>query len=417
MTDISRTYKRAYGVYSDSAITQVVFLDIATMALKKISTDFQKLSVVVYDHYYKKELSIDLFRYLGEFKNSDLTIQQWLDTKNTAVLEFSETIPSFSLINATYSDITYRNFKLYPGDIRKSQGDQNLLTVSKAPDIRVIKNDNAAVDYQLLKNKTLWTINGHLVRAVADNKCIYLLGAGKHFKVNDNIHVGCLNFNLVSDLETLPIQQADLSLDVAGENPKIHIKLPKSAEGKKVWLSLAGRLLFDGTVKKSGDTVLSVDLTRYDLVNRIFRSQDFIDLSTIIGKERTVIGKDYYRDVDVLAALFTHISSFLIILDNPNVNVTREKLIRYNHPYTYMTSEKEKLPMLLANGLMPKYYIRKFQNDRLLDIDIGAVTKYINDTTGVGYGDVFHKQVSSANPAYMANAYLLKIQAVVVNNG
>lgn len=416
MTDISRTYKRAYGVYLESAITQIIFLDIATMPLRNISTYFQKLSVVVFDHYYQKELSIDLFRYLNEMVDNDSTIQQWLDTKNHTVLTTSEFIPKITLINASYSDITYRNFKLYPGDVRKSQGDQNLLTVSKAVDIRVIKNDVEKVDYRVLKNKTLWSINGHLVRAVADDHCLYLLGAGRHYKVDDNIHVGCINFNLISDVNTVPITTSDLSLDVSGENPKIHISLPADSAGKKVWLSLAGRLLFEGTVKRTGDTVLSVDLTRYDLVNRIFRSQDFIDLGDIIGDKRTVIPKDYYRNEAVLTALFTHISSFLIIFDNPHINVTREKLVRYNHPYTYFTSEKEKLPMVLANGLIPKYFIRKYRHDRLLDIDLGAVTKFINDTTGLGYGDLFYKQVSSAEPSSPVNAYLLKIQAIVVSN-
>lgn len=413
MTDISRTYKSAYGVYLNNAITQIVTPDISAMALRDVSKIFQRLSVVFYDNYYKKELSLDLFRYLNEMDNSDLTIQQWLDTKNKVVLTTSDYVPSGTYVSATYSDITYRNFKLLPGDIRKSEGDQNLLNVSKAVDIRVVKNDIAQIDYVKLKDKTLWTINGHFVRAVADQKYLYLLGAGKHFKVNDNIHVGCINFNKLSDVKTLPIVVDDLEFDVTGQTPKIHIKLAESAIGKKVWLSLAGRLLFDGIVRKTGDRVLTVDLTKYDLVNRIFRSQDFIDLGGVMDKERTVIPKDYYLNQGVLTKLFTDISTFVIILDNPYINVTCEKLIRYNHPFTYLTSETEKLPLLLANGLIAKYFTRKSRHDRLLDVDLGAVTRYLNDSTGSGYGDVFHKQVSSASPADVVNGYLLKIQAMV----
>lgn len=414
MTDINRTYKSAYGVYLNSAITQIVTPDITTMALRNVSRYFQQLSIVIYDHYYKKDQSIDLFRYLNELDNSDLTIQAWLDTKTTEVLAVSDVVPLGELISATYSDITYRNFKLLPGDVNRSQGDQDLLSTSKAPDIRVVKMGIAALDYVKLKQKTLWSVNGHLVRAVADDKALYLLGAGKHFQVNDNIHVGCINFNLLSNVDTVPITEADLHIDVTGQTPKLHIRTPQSVYGKKVWLSLAGRLLFDGIIKQTGDNVITVDLTRYDLVNRIFRSQDFIDLTHIVDPERTVIPKDYYLDEKVLTALFTHFSTFLIILDNPYVNVTREKLIRYNHPFTYTTSERRKLPLLLGNGLLAKYFTRKYRHNALLDVDIGTYTKYLNDTTGTGYANVFHKQVSSADPADMANGYLLNIQARVV---
>lgn len=413
--NLSREYRRAFGVYLNSKITQMVVLDISNMQLLNVSKYFQKLSVVVFDSFYNKEVAIDLFRYLSEMEGNELTIQQWLDTKNNVPLVTSDEFPDGQYLFASYSDIQYKGFSLFPGDASKSKGEQSLLLAPNARDIRVQRTDGDMINYSDLVNKCLWTINGHMVRAVNDDEQVYLLGAGKHYRVNDNIHVGCINFNYITDLSTPHLTDEMLDIDIKYDTVSIHITVPdQELDNKKIWMSLGGRLLFDGVISKVGGNVVKLDLSRIDLVNRIFESLNYIDLEPVISKERVVIDADFYKSESNLRKLLTHMSSFLIILDNPYMNVQVTPVRTYQYPYTYYTEDTYPHPMMLQSGLIPKYFTRKLGHNKLMDIDLGCLPKYLIDTTGINNeGNLYHNKVSRAEPYTLNQGYLLKIKAMV----
>lgn len=408
------TYQRAVGVYLTGPKGQQL-LDISRYALKQIPIYFREMIIVVKDEMYNQQVSINLLEdYRNELISSELTIQQWLDSKANVTLKTSNTVPGNEYRYVTCEDITYKWFSLLPGDLRISDDRQDQLTTSSAPDIRVRKTDNSLVDYDKLEHRALWTVNGHLCRAVSRDNDVFLLNAGKHFRVYDNVHVTCLNFNTVSTLNTYPIEETSVEFEDYDTYGFLHIKTKVPVTDKTLWMSIGGRLYLNDVVEVTGANTLSIRINYVDWFTRIFDSKRYIDLSSVIDIEREVVGKDFFFTELFFKTLLTDPSSFLIVLDNPHLSVETVPIQTYRYPFTFHTHETRKLPLMVSNGLLPKYYTRKIINRRLLDIDIGLHKLYLNKTSGIGNGgELYHGFTNRKRPSVLHRGYLLKIRSIL----
>lgn len=406
-------YKRAVGI-RQLAPRGEELLDIGDYRTADLVKTFSALTIVIYDELYFRDVAIDLMDYRNEFLQFPGKIQDWLDMKANTPLITHNKLPGNQYRYVQTHDIQYRWFSLLPGDARISDDRQGFLDTASARDIRVVKTDRTAVNYPAMVDRSLWVMNGHMVRAVADDKAVYLLGAGAHFNVNDNIHVNCLNFATVSTLKTYPIEAEQIEFE---EHPTwrfLHVRAPVSLIGKKVWMSIGGRLYMDDVIEVVSEHMVRVNMSNVDWFTRIFDSKAMIDLSAVIDKEREVVNKDFFKTPSFWEKLLTDLSSFFIVLDNPNLHVTLTPIVTYKYPFTYHTEETQPIPLLTANGLLPKYFTRKIINRRLLDIDIGLQRLYVNKTTGsMNGGNVLHGYTNRFKPSKLHKGYLLYIRSVV----
>lgn len=407
------TYKRAVGINQLFPRGEEL-VDISTLTTRVLVSTYRELKIIVTDSLYSRDVVIDLQDYRNQFSVFNGTIQQWLNTMSTTVLKTSNTVPGNEYRYVTCHDIQYQWFTLFPGNAKQGDDKQDLLDIYTAPDIRVKKTDGTVVDYDELVARSLWTYNGHLVRAVSDKKAVYLLNAGKHFHVNDNVHVTCLNFNTLSKLKTYGIKETDIEFEGNDEYIYLHLRSPVSLKNKTLWMSLGGRLSLNDVVESISDRMIVIRTEKLDMFARTFDSKGMLDLSAVIDEERQVVGKDFFRTKDFWVKLLTDPSSFLIVLDNPNLYVSMEPLTAYQYPFTYHTEEQRNVPLMLSNGLLPKFFTRKIINRRLLDIDLGTKKNYINKTTGTANGgNLFHGYTSRFKPSTLFNGYLLYIRSVI----
>lgn len=407
------TYQRAVGV-SRRAPQGEELIDISNLACNKLFTEYSRLIIVVTDSLANRQVAIDLQNYYVELGTYSGKIQAWLNTKSTTVLVTSNTLPGDRYRFVTTHDMQYKGFSLKPGNAALGDNWQDSLTTADAPDIRVVKTDNTDVKFDEMVKRGLFTINGHLVRAVAGNRCVYLLNAGKHFNVHDNIHVNYLNFNTVSTLQTYPIAAADIDFKEVNGLPFLHVKSPVNMTGKTCLMSIGGRLYLNDVAAPTGDTTFAIKINKVDWFSAIFDSKELIDLSGVIDRERMVVPKNFFRTKEFFTNLLTDKSSFIIVLDNQYIDIQVKPMVSYLYPFTYHTEETKQLPILTGNGLLPKYFTRRIINRRLLDIDIGVQKLYVNKTVGTqNGGDLLHGFKSKYTPSRLHPGYLLYIRAII----
>lgn len=406
------TYKRAVGISLLNPKGEEL-LDISAVPTSQLFTLYSNLIVVVTDAYGAQDVAIDLQTYQSELSLYQGTIQQWLNTKATTPLKTSNTLPGTEYRFATMHDIREEWFTPLPGDAL--QGDDRQASMDKewAPDIRIVKTDNSDVDFDALVTRGLFFINGHATRAVKGTRCAYLLNAGKHFRVYDNMHIGYMNLNTVSKLKTYALSAANIKFDSFETYNFLHYKSPVSLKGKTVWMSIGGRLYFNDVIQVKGNKGITIRTEKVDWFTRTFDSKDLIDLSSVIDKDRQVVGADFFSTETFFKALLTDPSSFLIVLDNPHLYIEVKPLTAYRYPYTYHTEETRRIP-LLTGGLLPKYFTRRIINRRLLDISIGVQRRYLNDTTGVkNEGNLFHGYTNRFKPNELFKGFHLYIRGLI----
>ena len=410
------TYKRAVGINQLVPQGQEI-VDISALQTKALAITFSELIIVVTDSLYNRDVAINMQDYVNEFISFTGTIQVWLNTKNNVVLKTSNTLPGTEYRWALLQDIQYKNFTLYPGDVKMSLDRQAHLDPASATDIRVYKTDNSRVDYTELAERCLWVFNGHLVRAVGDESGLYLLNAGKNFRVNDNCHACCINMNTMTKLKTYTFKPEDVVFENQESHIFVHLKTPIPLFDKTIWMGIGGRLYLNDVVQIVSETMLVIRTERVDWFTRIFDSKRFIDLEGIIHGDREVVGKEFFKTEKFWKALLSHPSTFLIACDNPHLYVSLKPLLTYKSPFTYETEETKFLPLLTADGMLPKYFTTRIINRRILNTDLGTEKLYLNWTTGVGNGgDVYHGYTNRFKPSKLNDGYLLSIRSVIQGN-
>ena len=407
------TYNRAVGVSRRSPKGEEL-LDIAALPCNTLFAEYSRLIIVVYDSIAMRDVSVDMMYYYNDLGSYAGTIQQWLNVMANTPLRSSNKLPGDRYRFVTTHDIQYEWFSLLPGSAAQGDDRQDLLTTADAPDIRVVKTNNTDVDFDALLHRGLFVVNGHLTRAMPGTRCLYLLNAGKHFNVYDNIHVNYLNFNTVSKLNTYPIPRDCIKYTEVDGVPFLHVKSKVPTANKTTFMSIGGRLYLNDIIVPRGNDSFAIQINKVDWFTAIFDSKELIDLSTVIDKERMVVDKNFFRNEEFFTKLLMDLSSFMIVLDNPYLDVSMVPMTNYLYPFTYHTEETRQLPILTGNGLLPKYFTRRIINRRLHDIDIGVQKLYVNKTTGINNGgDLLHGFKSKFAPSKLHAGYLLYIRGII----
>lgn len=407
------TYKRAVGINQLVPEGQEI-VDISALQTRALPITFSVLVIVVTDSLYSRDVSIDMLDYVNEFTSFNGTIQEWLDTKTSVVLNTSNELPGTEYRWATLHDIQYEWFTPFPGDANMAMDRQIHLDTASAPDIRLYKTDRSTVDYKALADRCLWVFNGHLVRAVGDDTGLYLLNAGKNWRVNDNSHPCCINLNTLTKLKTFGFKEEDVIFEDGDTYTFVHLKTPVPLFNKTIWMSIGGRLYLNDVINVVSEKMLAIRTERVDWFTRIFDSKRFIDLEGVIDEEREVVGEEFFRTEKFWKALLTNPSTFLIVADNPHLYVSLDPVLPYKSPFSYETKETKALPLLTADGMLPKYFTYRVINRRILNTDLGNQREYLNWKTGTGNGGaLYHGYTNRFKPSKLNDAYLLSIRSVI----
>lgn len=406
------TFKRSIIRYVTGPMGLIPF-DVSAIPLNAFYKYFKEAIIVIEDTLYKTNVSIKYTDYQASFSGYAGTIQQWLDDHKADVLKTYDEFPQEIYRTVTLHDIQYEWFSLLPGNVALSSRDQDLININDAPDIRVHKTNNTDVDYTDLQKSTLWLANNHLVRSVADDKNIYLIGAGKHYRVNTNTHVCCMNFKGIGEITQTPIADSDISYVVDGTSRHLKVKYKEVLKDKTVWMVIGGRLYMSDVITQTDDNAVVINITKVDWFEKIFTSRGWIDLSGVIKKDVVAVGPEFFQTEEFFRSLLTDTSSFFVVIDNPNLMVTHIPVGEYHFPFTYYTERKDKLPLLLSNGLMPKYSLRKHVDKRLLDIDAGLHKRFVFHSSGLNNGGLHHEVTNLGFSERYNRGYLLEIKALL----
>lgn len=154
------TYKYAVGRYKNYR-PGYHKVDISEYSVADLEKLFDILYIVVYDSMFKDNVCIALEDYKLSFASTpNLTIQEWLDTKQNDVLTLSKIMPGDKYRYVKLERIFTYGYFHYPANINLANDRQELLTSDGAPDIRVAHYMYQNIDYRNINSYALFNVNG-----------------------------------------------------------------------------------------------------------------------------------------------------------------------------------------------------------------------------------------------------------------
>ena len=329
------------------------------------------------------------------FANMDRTktIEGWLTSIGEKKLEYTNVKVNLGKKGLLYREVLSNKFKVIPV-LKGKLPDDDLSRKANYDDLFITKEGVNPID---LQKHVLFTINGYLHQTDANSKGLWVTDGYKTIKKRKRHCIGAISFENLGEVKQIDINDSMISKlnDKIGLHSECVIDIGEDVSNKTVILVLGGfmHVLDFDVFTLISSSAIKVKFKNIPLLERVHISADDLDISdTFFHKtygDRNLILKDIYSD-DFIRSYLNHSTSFIVLLDNPEVFKEITYPQQRNIPNNYLTDHKPVLPMMTRLGKFEEY------------VAIKDVDKYVLETANCQYRPRFYNTFRIENK----NTYL-----------
>ena len=350
-----------------------------------------------------------------EYANFSGTLTQLLIAIGDLTLPTVLQLPNASIKYARFSDSVQAGYKVdtciigtnvpanYPRDEKK--------------DLVLTRPGFSNMDMTLIHDYCLVTVNGYLHRTDGSQSAAYVYDGGTTMRKSRMNYVGLLSFLDIGKITKVPITKDMIYTQASDSNLKerTYLWLNQDIEGKTVLLSIGGYLFMpqDQMFWQSGEHTFAINWSSYPIIERLFESQRFLDLSSlgldIDPKNPSLTNVTQFLSDETLKAYMTLSQSFFIIVETDNIfsnkkfaqnTLTPGRLISYENPIN---------PLFVGYGKMAEYF--KVQEDGLyaMHVEDSLYRNYIISSRPEKQLANVNNALNPQRPFDFSNGFMLEI--------
>ena len=181
----------------------------------------------------------------------------------------------------------------------------------------------------------LYLIDGQPVPHTFDSAGVRLVSAGKIVRRAQCSNISCLVFKDIGKLSTHPLAGLEIvKLDVTRDwYSTLLLRSPKGLTGRTAAIVIGGIIRWICPRDYINENTIRLSLPNYQLAQQLLEMRDYYDWDDIgIGDLSTPTSVAALRNPETFLALLKHESSFLILIDNPYLELS---YVPVNHANSY----------------------------------------------------------------------------------
>ena len=347
----------------------------------------------------------------GGVTDLSATLEEFFVRNDNKTLKTYTTLASITSGEVIYADAHQAGYDVQIINRLYAIGSAN--STVDANDIYMQKPGVSSTEF---KNNCLVVVNDLLHFVDADANYVYVVDAMKTCRHSGRNEVGIINFKNIGKITCHPITTAMLSGESTTRNKlgeKFYVKLPASAKGKLVGISLGGyfHLLNEKVFYPISETHYCFDVRNIELVDRIFESEEIIDLSSLglerAGRNLKQLSKEQLHSNEVITKYVTLSQSFLVVFDNPEITKELIAVQETTLPGMYLSPKLPRLPLTYKKGMLASYRFEVDSGAFAIRTHRGFYNHYMMHTTTKA--DNPHDGRVPHDPRKRSHAYFLKL--------
>lgn len=312
-------------------------------------------------------ITIDAFRELNLPMREDHTFEYWLSYIGDRTIPGTEIRPDYvtRVVKARNAIQAGYRFDL----CKRTQAPEATVALGDLNDVYLRKED---VNLNLLRKRSLTTVNGYFHPHVPYYDGVAIVGGGSHCKYLGELQVGLWSFAEVADIQMIPIKEDMVHKFKSGVllSNKAIIDMNTNIENKSILVFVAGYLLSGSnvvSVMSDVTGVVKIDMRAFDIIRKITQAYGHINLESVgipfDKKETSLIQFGSAKMIsDVVAKkVLTLPQSFIAIVDTPSLSMTRQPIPRTGIFDRRIHVTEPNLPIIDSCGRCPEYWIQ-YQN-------------------------------------------------------
>lgn len=382
--DIFQTYTKVYLVLANSVLTEDVYVDMDTLRT--------------------------------QYSSYNGTLEDLLILNGNNTLDTVAALPDTTVKFARYSDAIRAGYKIKPciaGQI-VPEGYPSIDLL----DLKVTR-EPYTTDMQLIEDYCLVSVNGYYHwDETANGESFIFNGAVTMRKSNLN-HMGIYSFHDVGKLTKIKLDPEEIKPVTDGTflRDKINFSVTEDLDDKSYILVLGGYLCLpqEGVFWRSGEHGFTLDINRISYKERIFESQQYIDLKSLglttfpIGDD--VVSVDQLFSDDVIKKYMTMSQSFLVIVDTPNLTSNKIHVRHSSLPGMFTTYQDPTYPLIVNYGKVAEYWKTEEAGQWSLSVQDSFLRNYIASQQPVRNGQAVTDNLLGSNPFYHSRGFLLELSS------
>ena len=382
LIDIFLSYSKAYVELSHPTLTNNIYVDLFIF----------------------REMSVDQTKTLGEI----------LVVIGDDVLPTVPTLPNSTLRYAKYTDAVQSQFKI--ASCKKGFDIQDVPPYDRLTDLKLTRYKPATVISDI-HDYCLTSVNGFIHMSDTDGLATYIDEGGKAIKKSRHNNVGLWSFADIGKLTKIKLDPLLIrpGLPDYGLKEKIYFDLSTDIGSKPFFLVLGGYLVFpkENVFWRRGDKSFALNLQTLPYVERVFESNDYIDLSylqlTTDPVTPDVLNINELWGDDVIRRYLTMSQSFLVTVDVDNLDFRHLPVRCHNQSSQFTCYQDPSYPLLVGYGRTAEYWKRYEEGVWSMFVPDGYKHNYLINQLKTQNLDNINDHVHSTKPFYYSYANLLEI--------
>jgi len=389
--------------------------DISNIPLNTLMSEYSKIIVTLSNQFLPNNVIVDLGSILPNTNGLTLTLTQFLIENGNKTLPTLpiDTIPK--LTTAKYADAFKAGYSIVAVNPNTSvtanqpESDKNWLYLTKP-----------TLDYNLFFKSCLVNINGFFHLTDTDGTGIYCVDGMKTLRKSNMNQIGIYSFAELGSLEFVQIKPEMIYKQYLDQkySDGVFIDIGTDISDKTVLLVLGGylHLMADDVFKPINNTSFRISLNNIPLLDRYFNSKEYLDfsslpLTTTIRNKNQISIFEFFSDANIMAYL-TLSQSFFIILDNPDVYVTKSPVRKTPYGDMFISYEKPEYPLVVQNGKIINYWATYEDGQYSIVATDTMHTNYNYNTVDAVNENSVDNTALTNKPSIYSDAYFLKITSL-----
>jgi hypothetical protein len=399
---------------SRSSGAQWTELDLSGQVVYNIFSLYTKIYLELSNPALEDNVYVDMDSLRTEFSGYQGTLNVLLVELGNRTLPTVEQLPSTLVKYVRYSDARMAEYKidLAIAGMTTPTGYPR----SELKDLKLTR-EKYSTDMELLHKYCLMSVNGFVHWDDATTDAAYIIDGGTSC-LHSNCNVaGIVSFLDVGELTKLKIpEESIIPTEVGGTlKNKINFTLDADFTNKSVILILGGYLVlpFDNVFWMSGDKTFTLDLNKLPYIERLFESNQYLDLSPL-GLTESSLGERVY-DVDELWSdqtiknYMTLSQSFMVIVDIPQLLSNKIFLRDSNSPGEFTAYQEPRFPLIVNYGKIAEYWKTKEDGYWSVRVQDSYLRNYVVSQQPTKDHQQINDHFLAGKPFYHSTGFLLEL--------
>ena len=401
----------------------VVELDVSNQNLWELVATSSEVYLTLTSPHLESQYVLDMsnVRDLIYASDSTLTVAEWLVALGNVALPVVEGQVTMSSKRAKSMCAYAAGYSVHSSSGRLYNQDETILEEDRLH-LALTRGEHNLLD---MSSYVLASINGFLHTTDSDADALYVRHGSETMQVGKSPKVNLHSFANISPFVQIPLSRCTLTPRNGSRLANgVTIATGLDLTGKTVWLSIGGHLMYlnrDYTVMNRKS--IALDWNKFNFKHKYLNSRGRLNLSTVdlamglVDGGSGILSQQSLNTDEVIRAYLELPQSFIIVFDNPTIDVDLRRIEDMSLPGKYMVKDEPHLMYMNEEGRLPPISLIDEHKNWVVSVSIenASTSDYMFTQVPSTDNDLFTDALVKADPKHRSALYTLDIKTTTIN--